>query len=84
MSSNIKGNFSRCSSFHFPIKEVKNKKHKQLRCEKTPLKKYRPTYTLGRPPSPCTFPHIFGVPPLYSSIKAYVLFEWPQEFEHIF
>ena len=34
MSSNMKRNFSRYQSFHFPIKEVKNKKHKQLRCEK--------------------------------------------------
>ena len=64
MSSNMKSNFSRYQSFHFCIKEVKNKKHKQLRCENTPLKKNRLTYPLGRPPSPYTFSHIFGVPPL--------------------
>ena len=61
MSSNMKSNFSRYQSFHFPIKEVKNKKRKQLRCENTPLKKYWHTYTLGRLPSPYTFSHIFGV-----------------------
>ena len=36
--------------FTFPLKKWKTKKHKQLRCENTPLKKYRLTYTLGRPP----------------------------------
>ena len=84
MSSNMKSNFSRYQSFHFPIKEVKNKKRKQLRCENTPLKKYWHMYTLGRPHSPYTFSHIFGVSTPSPSSRANVLFEWPQEFEVIF